>query len=372
MKRCLLFILLISLLFLSGCWDKVEIDQRIFVSSIGVDANEDGHMNKFNIIYEYPNINAIGKGATEDEKIFILETPASSIFQAARELSTRVPFPFYFKHVKVLVLGHEVLHDEKAFREIIDELNRDTKINKRLQILVAEGKARDIIDVNVIREQTTDRDLYSMVQDDRSSSRYTSQTLAGLISDFDFSGVTITPRVIIKNDRYIVSGGCLLKNYKHLAWIDEKENRAISAINGDIINETIDAIYDDNLISYTVTNIKSRKKVQVDDQIDVHIFVRLEGYLQGYIMGAEKPAYDSQVLKEMEKAIEKSVKREIERTIKKLQKEYNADVIGVGEHISKFQPKKWRELKDKWDELFPDINIQVSVDVKIRRTGLTR
>ena len=43
-----------------------------------------------------------------------------------------------------------------------------------------------------------------------------------------------------------------MKNYKHVAWIDEKENRAISLLNNKVKNETIDIIYKGDLISYTV------------------------------------------------------------------------------------------------------------------------
>ena len=372
MKKKILIILIFSLIFISGCWDKVEIEQRIFVSDIGVDLNQKEEMNRFIVTYQYPNINAIGKNATEDKRSFVLSTPCSSIFQASRELSTRTPFPFYFKHVKVLILGEELLNEENLVREVIDELNRDTKINKKIQILVAEGKARDIIDANVTREQTVDGVIYTTVKDNKTSSRFTSQTLTGLISDFDYSGATITPRITIKDNRYIISGGCIMKNYKHVAWIDEKENRAISLLKNKTQNETIDIVYKEDLISYTVTGTKSSKKIRVEDGIKADFSIRMEGYLQGYIMDQNKTVFDNEVLKEMEEAIEQSVKKEVNRTINKLQKTHKADIIGIGEHLSKFQPRTWKKIKDNWEEIFPNIDINVTIDVKIRRTGLTK
>ncbi|HSH35562.1 Ger(x)C family spore germination protein [Schnuerera sp.] len=372
MKEKLFIILMLSLFFISGCWDKAEIEQRTFVSDIGVDLNKKGEMNRFIVTYQYPNINAIGKNATEDKKSYVLSTPCSSIFQAGRELSTRVPFPFYYKHVKVLILGEELLHEENLVREVIDELNRDTKINKKVQILVAEGKAKDIIEANITREQTVDGVIYSTVKDNKTSSRFTSQTLTGLISNFDFSGVSLIPRVTIIDDRYVISGGCIMKNYKYVAWIDEKENRAISLLNNKVNNETMDVIYEGDLVSYTITNAKSTKKVEFNDEINVNFSIRTEGYIQGYIMDGEKTTFDNEVLEEMEKTIEKDIKKELDKTIDKLQKTYKADVIGVGEHISKFESKDWKKIKNNWDNIFPDININTTVDVKIRRTGLTK
>lgn len=372
MKKKIIIVGLLSLIFLSGCWDKVEIDQRIFVSTIGVDLHEESGMKKYMVTYEYPNINAIGKNATEDQKAYVHSTPASSIFQAASELSTQVPFPFYYKHLRVLILGEKLLNEEKMVRQVIDELNRDTKVNKNIQILAAEGKVSDIINANVIRAQTTDGVLYSTVKNNRTSGKYTAQTLTGLISALDFAGATVIPKVTVEGDRYSVSGGCLLKNYKHVAWLDEKENRGISFVNGKVVNETLDAFYKGDIISFTVIQVSSNKEVNLDKGIDVTFFVRLEGYLQGYIMGKDKTAFDMKVIEEMEKVLEEDVKKEIQSIIKKIQKTYKADVIGIGEHLSKFEPKKWREIKDDWDNIFPDINIDVSVDVKIRRIGLIK
>jgi len=372
MKKIILILGFISLLLISGCWDKAEIEQRTFVSDIGVDLNEKGGMNRFIITYQYPNINAIGKNATEENKSFVISTPCSSIFQAAREFSTREAFPFYYKHVKVLILGEKLLDEENLVREVIDELNRDTKINKKVQVMAAEGMAKDILYANVTRKQTVDGVIYTTVKDNKSSSRFTAQTLTGLISNFDYSGVSLIPRITLKENRYVISGGCILKDYKHLTWVDEKENRAISLLNNKIKNETIDVIHKGDLISYTVTNAKSSKEVKIDEGIKVDYSIKIEGYLQGYIMDENKTAFDNQVLTDMEKTIERDVKREVARTIKKIQRTYKADIIGIGEHLSKFKFKEWKKIKDNWDQIFPDIDIEVNIDVKIRRTGLTK
>ncbi|GMG95253.1 Ger(x)C family spore germination protein [Tepidimicrobium xylanilyticum] len=372
MKKGFFLLLMISLVLLCGCWDKVEVDQRIFVSSIGVDLYRNSEMNRYIVTYEYPNINSIGKNATEDQKTFIRSTPASSIFQASSNLSTQTPFPFYFKHLKVLVLGEDLLGEEKLVRQVIDELNRDTKVNKNIQVLAADGKVTDIINANVVQEQTTDGVLYTTVKDNRSSSRYTAKTLTDLITDLDIAGVTIIPRVLVKDGKFLVSGGCVLKNYRHAAWICEKENRAISFLRGNVKTETIDAVYNGNLISYTITEVNTDKKVKLEEKIKAVFSIGMEGYLQGYIIERDKTVYDSRVLEEMEKALEKEVKKEIEDIIRKLQKTYRADVIGVGEYLSKFRPKKWAQVKDDWDNIFPDIDIEVLVNVNIRRIGLTK
>lgn len=372
MKRKVLLILILSTIFLSGCWDMVEINQRLFVSSIGIDLNKESGMNKYIVTYVYPNISAIGKNASEKTKKFVVSTPCSSVFQAGKEFSTKVEFPFYYKHLKVLVIGEDLAKEDKLLRQAIDGLNRDTKINKKVQVLVAEGKAKDILMEKPTTERVTDGTIYNILKDNKSASRFTPQTLTEVIKDSDFCCVTLAPRIMKKDKEFQISGGAILKNYKFIGWIGEKENRALALMRNKVKIELIDIPYKDTIISYTVTNADSNKEVLIDDEINVDLNVQLEGYLQEYIIEKGNSVYNQKVLKDMEKAIEKGVKKEIEDTIDLLQNKYNADLIGVGEHLSKFNSKEWHKIKKDWVNIFPDVKFNVTVDAKIRRTGLTK
>lgn len=373
MKVKIPMVFIISLILLTGCWDKVEIDRRLFVSSIGVDLNGEDEMNRFIVTYEYPNINAIGKEATEEQKAFVVSTPSSSIFQAGKEFTTRVAFPFYYKHVKVLILGEDLVNQGKLVREVLDELNRDTKVNKKVQILAAKGRAKSILETEMKRNQTTDEAIYTMLREgERNSNRFTPQTLTKFIRDADYCGATLIPKIFLKGDEILVSGGCIMKNYKHIAWIGERENRALSMINGRTKRDTIDIPYRDSIVSFTITRAKSVKSIRIEKDINMDISILLEGYLQGYIAGDHKRAYDDRSLKDMERSIESFIKREAQRALKLIQEEYNADLIGVGEHLSKFHPRKWKKIEDSWDEMFPRVKFNLSIDANIRRTGLIK
>jgi len=125
-KRFILVIVTISFILTTGCWGMIEINQRIFPYSIGVDLN-DNEGEKYIITISYPNINAIGKNATQEDRIHIVSTVASSVFEGIEQLSTRLPYEVYFKHLKVVVFGQELAKDECAVREILDGMSRDYK-----------------------------------------------------------------------------------------------------------------------------------------------------------------------------------------------------------------------------------------------------
>lgn len=371
-KKTILVLLMISAIFLSGCWDMVEINQRLFVSSMGIDLNKGGTKEKYIVTYVYPNINSIGKNASEKTKKFTVTTTSDAIFQAGSEFSTQAQFPFYYKHLKVLVIGEDLAKESKLVRQAIDGLNRDTKVNSKVQILVAEGTAKDILEAKPPQDQITDGTIYNILKNNKTASRFTPAPLMEVIRDMDTAGVTIVPRIKLKGKDIKIFGGAIFKNYKLIGWIDEIENRALSLMKNETKAELIDAPYNDATISYRVTSSNSNKKVEVGEKIKVDLSLRTEGYLQEYILEENVTSYDDKVLKEMEKAVEKKLKKEIEDTINIAQHKYNADIIGIGEHLSKFEPKVWKDIKGNWDDIFPQVEFDVKVDVKIRRTGLTK
>ena len=44
----------------------------------------------------------------------------------------------------------------------------------------------------------------------------------------------------------------------------------------------------------------------------------------------------------------------------------------VYNYLDKYHHKLWEEIEDDWDKIYPEIEIDVVVDVKIRRRGITK
>lgn len=371
--RSILIVIILSLLT-TGCWDMIEINQRLFPYSIGVDLN-DGEGGKYIITISYPNINAIGKNANQQERVHVVSTVASSVFQGSAQLYTRLQYPFYFKHLRVLVLGHEVAKDGEAVREIIDGLSRDYIINKKIRLVMAEEKARDLLLFvpNAKRQEVIEGTLFSMLRRVKSTSRYVPQTLTGFIKNTDISDVALMPRAATHGEDIKIFGACVFKDYKFIGHLGETENRAVALMKGSIKSDIIDAKFKDVTISYSVTGTKTKKTLVRDgENPKVRIDVELEGALQEYIL-RDNPLIDSEtLLKDMERAVKEKLMKEIDTTLNILQKEYNADAIGVGEYLSKFHQKVWRQVSKDWDEIFPEMDIEVVLDVKIRRRGLVQ
>ena len=374
MKKLILILLILILVLTTGCWDMREINERLFPYSIGVDLNEEEGKDKYIVTISYLNINAIGKNATQEEMVFVVNTPASSIFEAIKELAIETPYPIGLKHLRVLVLGQDLAKESEMVKEIMDGLSRDFIVNKKIQIVVAEGKAKDILETvpKASKQEEIEGAIYSMLRRGRTSCRYTPKTLTGFIKDMDRQGGTTVPRIEAKDDTIKVFGAAVIKDYEIIGKLDEIENRSIAFMTHEVGTELVDVNYGDGMISYEMTNHSAKKKLIKDEgNLKMRINIEAEGTLQGYTILDRKEMDGEEVLNNMERAISKHLEGEIRHVLNKIQNEYQVDIINVGENIHKFHPKIWKEISDDWNETFSEMEIEINVDAKLRRRGLT-
>ena len=49
---------------------------------------------------------------------------------------------------------------------------------------------------------------------------------------------------------------------------------------------------------------------------------------------------------------------------------HNIDIIGLGDNFYRKYPVKWeKNYKEKWEEIFPDVPVDIKVNVKIEKAG---
>ena len=151
LKRALNALLIVTLVFsVTGCWDRVEINDRIFVLALGIDKFEPGQdgqdeegdegpegvqqpgaspRNRIVVSIVFPNVGLLkGEGAiVPEEPKAAVSTVGPTIFEAMRHLIQVVG-----QHILRSHKGHtcreELVSDEKLFLEVLDELSRTMRL----------------------------------------------------------------------------------------------------------------------------------------------------------------------------------------------------------------------------------------------------
>jgi spore germination protein KC len=78
---------------------------------------------------------------------------------------------------------------------------------------------------------------------------------------------------------------------------------------------------------------------------------------------------DPKNTKVLEKALEKEIEGRLKVTIDQVQKEMETDIFGFAEAFEQKYPKKWNEVKDDWEEIFPKVEVTFDIKARVLRTG---
>lgn len=379
MKKIILLLLALSMILNTGCWDMIEIEDRLLPYAVAIDgARQENNESqedpkKFFICFFYPNINALGKNPTQEEISHMVSANANSIFEAIDEISSRVYNSVFLKHLNHIIISEEVASDEKNLREILDGLKRDFIVSKMVNLIITRGSAHELIvsKMESTWQVTVEGYLTDLLRNQQRSTQFTPINIKEFVQDMDHKKVAIVP-LASSEPEIQLSGGGLFKDFRFLGYIDGDDNRNISILNNEGHEENIDIDYNGANLSLSLLEIKSRKSlVEVSDVLKIKYNVSMDGEIHQYIMHPDKKIDTEEKLNKMEEAISKLIEEELMSTIERLQGELNADALGILEYIYKFHPKIYKEVEKDWDNIFPYMEIDVDVDVKVRRRGLT-
>lgn len=124
---------------LMGCEQSVELENREFIMAIGIDLAEGGH---YEFTYAFPNLSELtGKGGGTKKQPLSLK--AESLNGAEEQFNRMSDKVMDYGQVKVLVLGNDLIRDDKALAEIVHEIRNKPQMARTIlmcQSLTSAGK----------------------------------------------------------------------------------------------------------------------------------------------------------------------------------------------------------------------------------------
>ncbi|CQR45778.1 hypothetical protein BN1058_00013 [Paraliobacillus sp. PM-2] len=146
MKQLLqLIILLLSLLLLTSCYDKIELEQQSNVIAIGIDKEDE--KGSFSFTFQIANpeagstLSTIGSKEEEKETITV---PGTDILTATSLANSFVTKRMVLDHTKVVVVSKE-LAESNDFLRIIQSASRKPEIRGDVQIIVCKEEASQFL-----------------------------------------------------------------------------------------------------------------------------------------------------------------------------------------------------------------------------------
>jgi len=406
LKACIFLLLLTSTAaFLSGCWDYREVENRGYVLGIAIDKalplpqGQDDlkeHLSERDIekmppqegspkyaytiqipIIPQAMIKPTGGpgGGSGGDRTWDLTIAGNSFMEVNRQFNTRLSYPPFYEHMKIIVISEGVARD--GITECLDLLLRDHEMRRRTRVFITPGEGKAILDVVPRIDDYSSLYLEKLPLNADKISRIAHKTDLGEVSksihgQLDF----VLPRVIATEDEIKNAGVAIFKGDKMVGWLGEIDTIYAKWIRDAALGDVISMTSPNNpkeIISLEAHKVSTSVKPIIKNG---NIIMKIKTNAVFSIAEEMKETPDNSLskdyIKEIEMLAKEKIKGEMEDTIKYVQEAYGADIFHFNVALSRYEPKLWDAIKDNWHNMFPDVKTEVEVSVKVRHIGLIK
>ncbi|OOE12299.1 Ger(x)C family spore germination protein [Fictibacillus arsenicus] len=380
----------LCLLFLTGCWDQNELDELSIVMGMGINIDKKGDLI---VTYQVVNPTEVapgvsGGGGGKQPVFTVYETKGKNLMEATRKATKQTSRRLFFAHARMVVFS-EKLAKENIY-EALDMMSRDPEVRSTIQVLIARNTTPSkILRTFTAIDKVTSDEVAAILRISEKNwgenvQQDINEVLQSIINEGGeplINGIEITGdkdlAVTAKNyevgdpARVKVSGMGVFKKGKLKGWLDGPEARGILWLRGKIVSSVVTVPCKGNKKGYAIEVVRSNTELSASTKrdvptINVEVFPETNIAETNCPVNLEKP---SEILK-IEKMFNNVIEKEITKTIKAAQN-FNSDVIGFGELLYRENPEKWnRVYKKNYNRIFPEIQVKVKVDSRIRRSGI--
>lgn len=372
-------ILVLALSLLAGCWNRRELNTLGIVAGIGIDlADEPGKVLLTAQIVKPAEVGTpqTGGGGGAGEKlqpVWIAKSTGDTVFDAVRNFTSQSPRKLYFSHNEIIVIGKEAA--QKGVRPLLDFFVRDPEPRRTAWIMVADGRASDILEAKMELDSIPARGLVSLIEMRTATSEVTAMTLQEfVIRLMSKSTAPVATHVESigdeKEKRVRLVGTAVFKDDKLVGQLDKPETRGLLWVIGEVKSGIIvvESPGDGGKVSLEITRAKSKITPELrDGKPHIRLEVFEEGNLGG--QGSTADLTTPSVLADLEKRQEAAIQGEIRAALAKA-RELKVDIFGFGDAVHRKYPKEWKKIEPKWEEIFPTVDVEVLVRARVRRVGM--
>jgi spore germination protein KC len=169
------------------------------------------------------------------------------------------------------------------------------------------------------------------------------------------------------------TGLAVFNKDKLVGWLNQKESMGANFVRGKVKSSSIalpcPGSSKQAFFEPIRMNAKTRAKLKRGRPV---IQVKVSG--EGNMSDAHCPIDMSQqdVIRDLERSINKTVEEMVDASIEKAQKKYKSDIFGFGSAVERSIPKYWYKVENDWSEIYPDVQVIVSADIRIREIFKTK
>lgn len=373
-------VLILCVFLLTGCWDKVEVEERAFVYGIAVDLAENSSNKKTTIeltqqLIVPSALSAMQGGGGGGPAFRNLSHSGQTIIDTNREMIKQASRKTDVTHLDVILFSEDVAKQPQQFKQLMDVFLRERDMRRGIKVVITSGKAGELLSV-VPEHEKIPAEYISKILEPRGNLEILDLVKIGDIQEkllekesFPLSQLSMMEPTIINYEGIAVYNG---HKEQLVGTLKGDEAKGVSLIRGQKNTGTINIEVEGETATIELLKIKSDISLENEEVSNLKFSLKIT--VDGTIaeqFGAEDVA-KKEVVEKFEDALEKEISETAKKTFDKLQGDLQTDILGFGRHLHHFHPKLWGKVKNDWDHgknYFSASSIDITVNVKVDKPG---
>lgn len=369
MKK-VIFLIFTLPLFLTGCWDKTEVDDLAMVTAIGIDLNDE---DRYEVTLQIAKPNAFGKGengSAEEKAYETVTNQGKTISEAMVRFYATSPRRVYWGHNKIVIFGRKI--SEKGINDALDWVQRVEGLRFSTYIFTTPDTAKEILKINYGIEKIPSLAIQSNI---RLRYKYIAEftpTMNIFIERMlSHNKVSFATNLGTKNNNLEILGMGIYKDGRLIEYFNNKQTQDIMRLFNRVKGGIILVPCKKNPEKYTSFEILDERATLTpevnDEEITYHLTIEADGIISGTHCGEK--IMTKEKIHQLESEVSKVIKRRVASIINFAQEELNVDILNYDEFLKKKKPGEWTKFEKNWDKIFPTIETKIVVNSSIKRSS---
>ena len=361
MKTKILFTILICLTFV-GCYDQIEIDDRSFVSTLGVDKEDD----KYKLYFSTTEVSKNPDTKEESKESSINTSYGNTFTEAILSGNSYDSKQLYFGQTKAIIFSKDILEDKKMMREVLDTIERNQELSKKVLIFVTEDEVNDVIETLESNNGVSGIELANFYKNNSTSAISTKiLNFEDFLINLRENNLATIPKIGLEDEKIKIGGSGVVKDLVLMKFLTLEEDIDRLLILGELKGGIITLDYNNEQIPFRL--IKNKSKISFNEDI-CNIDIGIKGNIEGYIFEGDT-LLDTEKISDLEYICSEQIKVGILETLEKFQKVYKLDVLNFTSKMYKKEYDFYSSKKTSKEKIYEDIKFDVSVKCEILGIG---
>ncbi|MBB3126734.1 spore germination protein KC [Paenibacillus rhizosphaerae] len=374
------FLLCTIIPFISGCWDRTEVNDLALIMAAGMDAAPNGKVELSVQVYT-PNqsrtssdgemMNSGNKG----DMVIVKSAIGTDLADAAQRLQEEMPRKVFWGHSEVFIAGEELA--KRGILDQVDFLFRHPQPREHAYFFVSKGRAKNILSINTRMERDSAETLRELTVLSGGMG-LTLKDLSGMLTGR--SKALVVPLVGRKeeaggsNTYPYINGAAVLIKGKMTGQYQGEAKRYVQIIRNELESTTV---------TFPIQEIKGKgggvmsvrlikchtKLIPTIRRNQWSILVRIHGEASVLQNESHVNVMLPNELPRLEQQLNKEIESKVKETFRQIQDETHADIFGTGDAFWRKYPKRWTKEQSRWDEIFPEVSVYADSAVNIKSPG---